>query len=306
MGEPVILTEGLVKRFGSFAALDGLDMSVAEGEVHGFLGPNGAGKSTAIRVLLGLLRANGGRTRLLGGDPWRDVVALHRRLAYVPGDVVLWPGLSGGEAIDLLGNLRGGLDEARRAELIERFELDPTKRGRQYSKGNRQKVAIVAALAADVELLILDEPTSGLDPLMEAVFQDEIAKEKAKGRTILLSSHIMSEVEALADRVSIIRQGRIVQTGTLQDLRGQTRITINATLARPPADLLSLTVLQDAQLDEHHRLTATVEPDQVNAAMAELVPHEMSALTVSLASLEDLFLQHYNTDDAEPGEEAQS
>lgn len=295
-GQPALRTRGLVKKFGSFQALDGLDLEVACGEVHGFLGPNGSGKSTTIRVLLGLLRANGGTVELLGGDPWRDVVELHRRLAYVPGDVVLWPNLSGGEAIDLLGNLRGGLDRARRDELIERFELDPTKRGRQYSKGNRQKVAIVAALAADVELLILDEPTSGLDPLMEAVFQDEVATLKATGRTILLSSHIMSEVEALADRVSIIRQGRVVQTGTLEALRGQTRSTIKATLVDPPADLAVLRVLHDAAIDSHHRLTATVEPDQVNAAMAELVPHMMSALTVSPASLEDLFLRQYTTD----------
>jgi ABC-2 type transport system ATP-binding protein len=292
-----IRIRGLVKKFGSFAALDGLDLEVAHGEVHGFLGPNGAGKSTTIRVLLGLLRANAGTVELLGGDPWRDVVALHRRLAYVPGDVVLWPNLSGGEAIDLLGSLRGGLDTARRAELIDRFELDPSKRGRQYSKGNRQKVAIVAALAARVELLILDEPTSGLDPLMESAFQDEIAKERADGRTILLSSHILSEVEALADRVSIIRQGRIVQTGTLADLRGQARVTVTATLAHPPADASSFSVLHDARLDEHHRLTGTVEPDRVNAAMAELVPYEMSALTVSPASLEDLFLQQYDTAD---------
>lgn len=297
---PVIRIEGLVKKFGSFTALDGLDLTVARGEVHGFLGPNGSGKSTTIRVLLGLLRANGGTIELMGGDPWRDVVELHRRLAYVPGDVVLWPALTGGEAIDLLGNLRGGLDARRRDELIERFELEPSKRGRQYSKGNRQKVAIVAALAADVELLILDEPTSGLDPLMEAVFQDEIAKEKAKGRTILLSSHIMSEVEALADRVSIIRQGRIVQTGTLDELRGQTRVTIKATLARPPADPSSLSELRDVVLDEHHRLTATVEPGRVNAAMAELVACEMSHLTVTPASLEDLFLRHYADDLADP------
>ncbi|TCC65673.1 ABC transporter ATP-binding protein [Kribbella pittospori] len=305
-GPAAIRIRGLVKKFGSFKALDGLDLEVARGEVHGFLGPNGAGKSTTIRVLLGLLRANQGTVELLGGDPWGDVVELHRRIAYVPGDVMLWPRLSGGEAIDLLGNLRGGLEKARRTELIERFELDPTKRGRQYSKGNRQKVAIVAALAANVELLILDEPTSGLDPLMEAVFRDEIAKEKANGRTILLSSHIMSEVEALADRVSIIRQGKIVQTGTLDDIRGQTRITISATLARPPADLGGLTVLHDAALDDHHRLTATVEPDQVNAAMAELVPHEMSALTVSPASLEDLFLRHYTDEATSPAEEARS
>ncbi len=291
---PALRTRGLVKEFGSFRALDGLDLEVLPGEVHGFLGPNGAGKSTTIRVLLGLLRPDAGTVELLGGDPWRDVVALHRRLAYVPGDVVLWPGLSGGEAIDLLGNLRGGLDTRRRDALLERFELDPTTRGRQYSKGNRQKVAIVAALAADVELLILDEPTSGLDPLMEAVFQEEVAAEKARGRTILLSSHIMSEVEALADRVSIIRRGRVVQTGTLEDLRGQARITIRATLGHPPADLRTLSVLHDAVLDERHRLTATVEPDHVGVAMAELVPHEMSALTVSPASLEDLFLRHYD------------
>jgi ABC-2 type transport system ATP-binding protein len=296
-----IRTEGLVKRFGSFAALDGLDLRVVRGEVHGFLGPNGAGKSTTIRVLLGLLRANGGTVELLGGDPWRDVVDLHRRLAYVPGDVVLWPSLSGGEAIDLLGNLRGGLNRARRAELIERFELDPTKRGRQYSKGNRQKVAIVAALASDVELLILDEPTSGLDPLMEAVFQQEIAKVKAEGRTILLSSHIMSEVEALADRVSIIRNGRTVQTGTLADLRGHTRVSVAATLAHPPADPAAVPGLRDVHLDAHNRLTASVDPDQVNAAMAELVRYEMSALSVSPPSLEDLFLQQYDTDNAEAG-----
>lgn len=292
--QPAIRIEGLVKKFGSFTALDRLDLTVTQGEVHGFLGPNGAGKSTTIRVLLGLLRANAGTVELLGGDPWRDVVDLHRRLAYVPGDVVLWPALTGGEAIDLLGNLRGGLDENRRADLIERFELDPTKRGRQYSKGNRQKVAIVAALASEVELLILDEPTSGLDPLMEAVFQEEIAQEKAAGRTVLLSSHILSEVEALADRVSIIRQGHIEQTGTLQELRGQRRLKITATLAHPPAELPDLPALHDARLDGA-RLTGSVDPDQINTAMAALSPHQMSALTVSPASLEDLFLSHYDT-----------
>ena len=291
---PAISIEGLVKRFGAFTALDGLDLTVHRGEVHGFLGPNGAGKSTTIRVLLGLLRANAGTVELLGGDPWRDVVELHRRLAYVPGDVVLWPAMTGGEAIDLLGNLRGGLDAQRRADLIERFELDPTKRGRTYSKGNRQKVAIVAALASDVELLILDEPTSGLDPLMEEIFQDEIGKEKAKGRTILLSSHIMSEVEALADRVSIIREGRIVETGTLEQLRGHTRLTVGAVLGDPPADPSSaFTHLLDVAVDGHGKLSATVEPGSINAAMAELVPYEMSSLTVSPASLEDLFLRHY-------------
>ncbi|GHO58156.1 hypothetical protein KSB_66310 [Ktedonobacter robiniae] len=217
--ESVISIQGLYKSFGSFKALNGLDLNVASGETLGFLGPNGAGKSTTIRVLLGLLRASSGHVELLGGNPWRDAVALHRRLAYVPGDVSLWPGLTGGEAIDLLGKLRGGLNQQRRANLLKRFELDPTKKGHTYSKGNRQKVAIVAALASDVELLILDEPTSGLDPLMEAVFQEEIAREKANGRSILLSSHIMSEVEALADRISIIRDGVVVETGTLDQMR---------------------------------------------------------------------------------------
>src|ERR671918_2348089 len=192
-----ISVSGLVKTFGRVRALDGLDLNVATGDVHGFLGPNGAGKSTTIRVLLGLLRADGGDVRLLGGDPWTDAVALHRRLAYVPGDVNLWPNLTGGEAIDLLGRLRGGLDPARRDALLERFELDPTKKGRTYSKGNRQKVALVAALASDAELLLLDEPTSGLDPLKESVFQECIDEAREAGRTVLLSSHILAQVDAL-------------------------------------------------------------------------------------------------------------
>lgn len=288
-----IQVEGLVKKFGSFTALDGLNLTVAQGEVHGFLGPNGAGKSTTIRVLLGLLRRDSGHVTLLGGDPWRDVEDLHRRLAYVPGDVVLWPSLTGGEAIDLLGNLRGGLDESRRAELIERFELDPTKRGRQYSKGNRQKVALVAALSSQVELLILDEPTSGLDPLMESVFQREIAAEKARGRTVLLSSHILSEVEALADRVSIIRAGKVVQTGTLQSLRGHTRTTITATLGRPPRDLRQLHSIRYPRLDGN-RLSATVDNAHLNAAMTELIHYDITDLVVTPPSLEDLFLQEYS------------
>lgn len=292
MTDNAIHIDGLVKKFGSFTALDELNLTVAQGEVHGFLGPNGAGKSTTIRVLLGLLRKNAGEVTLLGGDPWRDVVELHRRLAYVPGDVVLWPSLTGGEAIDLLGNLRGGLDESRRSELIERFELDPTKRGRQYSKGNRQKVAIVAALSSDVELLILDEPTSGLDPLMESVFQDEIAKEKARGRTVLLSSHILSEVEALADQVSIIRQGRVVQTGTLTALRGQARSTVAATLRNPPPSLGPLGRVHGARLDGP-QFTAAVESAEVGSTVAQLVRFGIESLTVTPASLEELFLQQY-------------
>ena len=295
--DAVIEVEGLVKSFGAFRALDGLDLHVAQGEVHGFLGPNGAGKSTTIRVLLGLLKADAGRVRLLGGDPWKDVVTLHRRLAYVPGDVSLWPGMTGGEAIDLLGKLRGGLDESRRAELIDRFELDPTKRGRQYSKGNRQKVALVAALASDVELLILDEPTSGLDPLMEAIFQEEIAKEKAKGRSVLLSSHILSEAEALADRISIIRTGRVVETGTLDQLRQRTRTTIRAVFADPPRTLDDLTSIHDAQLKDG-RFTGTVDNDRLSAAMAELSRHAVTSLTVAPPSLEELFLRQYGNGDA--------
>ncbi|AHI21564.1 ABC transporter ATP-binding protein [Corynebacterium vitaeruminis] len=286
-----IKTEGLVKKFGSFTALDGLNLDVAEGEVHGFLGPNGAGKSTTIRVLLGLLRANGGSVELLGGDPWKDTIELHKRLAYVPGDVTLWPSLSGGEAIDLLGNMRGGLDRTRRNELIERFELDPTKRGRQYSKGNRQKVAIVAALASDVDLLILDEPTSGLDPLMEAIFQDEVAKHKARGTTILLSSHILSEVEALGDRVSIIRAGRIVETGTLDQLRGKSRSHLAVTLERPlaGAQIPGLTSVSE----DGARMTATLDPAKVDEALAALLPHGVSNLSIEPASLEELFLDLY-------------
>ncbi|GAA1393567.1 ABC transporter ATP-binding protein [Luteococcus peritonei] len=290
--ESVIRTEGLVKRFGSFTALDGVDLDVRRGEVMGFLGPNGAGKSTTIRVLLGLLRPDAGTASLLGGDPWTDVVELHRRLAYVPGDVVLWPGLSGGQAIDLLGNLRGGIDEQRRDELIERFELEPTKRGRQYSKGNRQKVAIIAALASDAELLVLDEPTSGLDPLMEAVFTDEITCEKERGRTVLLSSHIMSEVEALADRVSIIRAGRIVQTGTLDELRSQARVSIGAVLDRAPLDN-ELAMLSEVHLSEQLQLSGTVAPDEVNRAVQALLDLGARNLTVTPASLEELFLSQY-------------
>jgi ABC-2 type transport system ATP-binding protein len=293
-GDAVVEVEGLVKSFGAFRALDGLDLHVARGEVHGFLGPNGAGKSTTIRVLLGLLKANAGRVRVLGGDPWKDVVSLHRRLAYVPGDVSLWPGMTGGEAIDLLGKLRGGLDETRRRHLIERFELDPTKRGRQYSKGNRQKVALIAALASDVDLLILDEPTSGLDPLMESIFQEEIGKEKARGRSVLLSSHILSEAEALADRISIIRAGKVVETGTLDQLRHRARTTIHAVFAETPASLDALSSIHDAKLKDG-RFTGAVDAEQLSAAMAELGRYPLTSLTVAPPSLEELFLSQYGT-----------
>src|SRR6266496_3881460 len=265
-----ISVSGLVKTFGRTRALDGLDLTVRTGEVHGFLGPNGAGKTTTIRVLLGLLRADAGTTRLLDGDPWHDAVTLHRRLAYVPGDVTLWPNLSGGEVIDLLGRLRGGLDPRRRTELLDRFDLDPRKKARTYSKGNRQKVALVAALASDVELLLLDEPTAGLDPLMEAAFRDWInAEERARGRTVLLSSHILAEVEALADRVSIIRAGRIVESGTLTELRHLTWTTIQAELAAPPDGLLALTGVHNLEVDGT-RVRLQVDADTLDTLLRQL------------------------------------
>jgi ABC-2 type transport system ATP-binding protein len=289
-----ISVSGLVKRFGPTTALDGLDLTVATGEVHGFLGPNGSGKTTTIRILLGLLRKDAGEATLLGGDPWRDAVALHRRLAYVPGDVNLWPNLSGGEAIDLLGDLRGGLDPARRASLLERFDLDPTKRCRSYSKGNRQKVAVVAAFASDVELLLLDEPTSGLDPLMGAVFQDCVQEVRDVGRTVLLSSHVLAEVEALCDRVSIIRLGKTVESGTLAELRHLTRTTISVDTARPVTGLAELDGVHDVRTaaDGTHA-TFDVETARIDPVLAHLLEFEVRTLTSSPPTLEELFLRHY-------------
>jgi ABC-2 type transport system ATP-binding protein len=284
---------GLTKVFGRTKALDGLDLTVNDGEVHGFLGPNGAGKTTTLRVLLGLLRADGGRAELLGGDPWRDAVALHRRLAYVPGDVTLWPSLSGGEVIDLLGRLRGGLDPKRRVELLERFDLDPHKKARTYSKGNRQKVALVAALASDVELLLLDEPTAGLDPLMEAAFREWInAEERARGRTVLLSSHILAEVEALADRVSIIRAGRIVESGTLAELRHLTRTSVTAELAAPPDGLGGLPGVHNLEVDGT-RVRLQVDTAGLDGVLRQLSAVGVRSLVSQPPTLEELFLRHY-------------
>jgi ABC-2 type transport system ATP-binding protein len=287
-----ISVTGLVKTFGHVRALDGLDLSVAAGEVHGFLGPNGAGKSTTIRVLLGLLRADAGDVRLLGGDPWTDAVSLHRRLAYVPGDVSLWPNLSGGEAIDLLGRLRGGLDPGKRADLLERFDLDPTKKARTYSKGNRQKVALVAALASDVELLVLDEPTSGLDPLMEEVFRECIDEERGDGRTVLLSSHILAEVEALCDRVTIIRAGKTVESGSLSELRHLTRTSITVETVEPPADLASLQGVHDLRVTDH-RARFDVDTAKLDAALRQVTRYGIRSLTSQPPTLEELFLRHY-------------
>jgi ABC-2 type transport system ATP-binding protein len=288
-----IRADGLVKTFGHTRALDGLDLEVRAGEVHGFLGPNGAGKTTTIRILLGLLRADAGTARLLGGDPWREATALHRRLAYVPGDVTLWPNLSGGEVIDLLGRLRGGPDKRRRAELLERFDLDPTKKGRSYSKGNRQKVALVAALSSDVELLLLDEPTSGLDPLMEDVFRQVIREDQRRGdRTVLLSSHILAEVEALCDRVTIIREGRTVETGTLTQLRHLTRTSIQADLAGPPAGLAELPGVHNLQTQDS-RVRFDVDAAALDAALHRLTAAGVRSLVSQPPTLEELFLRHY-------------
>jgi ABC-2 type transport system ATP-binding protein len=269
---------------------------VATGEVHGFLGPNGAGKTTTIRILLGLLRADGGSARLLGGDPWSEATTLHRRLAYVPGDVSLWPNFTGGEVIDLLGRLRGGLDEKRRASLLERFELDPTIKARAYSKGNRQKVALIAALASDVELLMLDEPTAGLDPLMEAAFRSCIQEERESGRTVLLSSHILSEVEALCDRVTIIRRGRTVETGTLADLRHLTRTSIFAELAAPPEGLDRLPGIHDLDV-EGTRVRCEIDTDKLDGLLKRLTVVGVRSLTSQPPTLEELFLRHYSGDD---------
>ncbi|WP_030440990.1 ABC transporter ATP-binding protein [Actinoplanes subtropicus] len=289
--------EGLIKRFGKVTALDGLDLRVRTGEVHGFLGPNGAGKTTTIRILLGLMRHDGGTVRLLGGDPWSAATALHRRLTYVPGDVTLWPNLTGGEVIDLLGRLRGGLDPRRKAELLERFQLDPRKKGRTYSKGNRQKVALVAALASDVELLILDEPTSGLDPLMEEVFREVVLQEKSRGdRTVLLSSHILAEVEALCDRLTIIREGRAVETGTLDDLRHLTRTSIQAELTGPPDGLATLPGVHDLRTD-NGKIRFDVDTDALEPALQTLVKVGVRSLVSQPPSLEELFLRQYQRDE---------
>ncbi|HTE22481.1 MAG TPA: ABC transporter ATP-binding protein [Candidatus Limnocylindria bacterium] len=295
MDENVIDIRGLVKKFGKFRALDGLDLSVARGEVHGLLGPNGAGKSTTIRVLLGLLDKSGGAVRILGGDPKKDAVHLHRRLAYVPGEVNLWPNLSGGESIDLLGALRGGLDQKRRADLLERFQLDPRKKFRTYSKGNRQKVALVAALASDVDLYILDEPTSGLDPLMEAVFQECIKELKVAGKTILLASHILAEAEALCDRLTIIREGKAIQTGTLHELRHLHRTTIKARTEKPVSGLGKLPGVHNLHLEGEHHVEFEVDSHNLDAALEHLTKLNVRSLTSHPPTLEELFLLHYST-----------
>ncbi len=288
----VIQIENLTKYYGKTLALDSVDLEVKQGEVFGFIGPNGAGKTTTLRILLGLLRKNAGKVSVFGSDPWRDAVALHRRLAYVPGDVNLWPNLSGGEVIDLLARLRGGFDRARRDELVKRFELDPTRQCRTYSKGNRQKVVLIAALVSDVELFILDEPTSGLDPLMEAVFQECIAECKQAGTTVLLSSHILAEVEALCDRISIIKEGTIVETGTLTELRHLTRTSVSVETGRPVTGLSALPGVYNLTVDGA-LARFSVDADAINPVMQYLTQCDIRSLTSTLPTLEDLFLRHY-------------
>ncbi|MEV6135395.1 ABC transporter ATP-binding protein [Nocardia sp. NPDC051990] len=293
----IIEVRDLHKNFGHFAALTGLDLAVREGEIHGFLGPNGAGKSTTIRILLGILRASSGEARLLGRDPWTDAVELHRELAYVPGDVTLWPSLSGGETIDLLARMRGEINPQRRAELIERFDLDPRKKARTYSKGNRQKVALISALASDVRLLLLDEPTSGLDPLMEQVFRDCVEEAKQRGTTVLLSSHILSEVEALCDRVTIIRGGRTVESGSLSEMRHLSRTSITAELLGDPGDLSRVPGVEDIERDGS-MLRCQVDGEHLGGLIRILGDVGVRSLTSAPPTLEELFMRHYHVDGA--------
>ena len=303
----VIRIQELTKTFGKVRALDGLDLTVHPGEVHGFLGPNGAGKSTTIRILLGLIRATGGHVELFGADPWREAARLHGRLAYVAGDVALWPGLTGGQCLDVIGATHGGVDEKRREHLIERFDLDPTKRIRDYSKGNRQKVALVAALAAEADLLVLDEPTSGLDPLMEQAFQQCVRERREDGITVLLSSHILGEVEALADRVSIIRRGRTVTTGSLADLRRHTRTSVHAVTVQEPEGLARAEGVADCvseRLDGHVDTRFTIDADHLDSVIGRLHAARIHTLTVTPPSLDALFLRTYGEalDPQETGE----
>ncbi|MFE4458808.1 ATP-binding cassette domain-containing protein [Nocardia tengchongensis] len=299
---PVIEVRDLHKNFGQVRALDGLDLEVAEGEVHGFLGPNGSGKSTTIRVLLGILSRTSGEARVLGRDPWTDAVALHRDIAYVPGDVTLWPSLSGGETIDLLARMRGGIDSARRAELIERYELDPTKKARTYSKGNRQKVALVSAFSSNARLLLLDEPTSGLDPLMEQVFGECVAEAVARGTTVLLSSHILSEVEKLCQRVTIIRAGKTVETGTLAEMRHLSRTSITAEMIGSPGDLGRIPGVEDISV-EGHTLHCQVDSEHLGELIRVLGDAGVRSLVSQPPTLEELFLRHYSLDGGAPADE---
>jgi ABC-2 type transport system ATP-binding protein len=286
---------GLTKNFGAVRALDGLDLTVREGEVHGFLGPNGAGKSTTIRILLGVVKADGGTARLLGRDPWTDAVELHRQIAYVPGDVTLWPNLTGGETIDLLARMRGGIDEKRRAELIERFDLDPRKKARTYSKGNRQKVSLISAFSSSARLLLLDEPSSGLDPLMEHVFQECVREARDRGVTILLSSHILAETEAVCERVTIIRAGKTVESGSLDDMRHLSRTSIKAEMIGDPGDLTRIKGVENVSI-EGKTVRAHVDSESLGELIRVLGDAGVRSLVSQPPTLEELFLRHYGVD----------
>ncbi|WP_404450249.1 ABC transporter ATP-binding protein [Sutcliffiella horikoshii] len=288
----IIETKNLSKSFGTFTALEGVDMSVNSGEVYGFIGPNGAGKSTTIRILLGILKATQGEAKIFGLDAWKDAVEIHKRIAYVPGDVTLWPNLTGGEVIDLFMKLRGGADKGKREELIERFKLDPSKKCRTYSKGNRQKVALVAAFASKADLYILDEPTSGLDPLMEKVFQESVLQAKSEGKSVLLSSHILSEVEKLCDRVGIIRQGKIIETGTLQELRHLTRTSLLIETKQPLLDIELLKGIHEVEQKEGS-ISFQVDAEELDSVMKHVSQYGLLKLESSPPTLEDLFMRHY-------------
>ncbi len=289
---PAIRTEGLSKHYGSTVALDALNLTVEPGEVYGYLGPNGAGKTTTIRLLLGLHRATSGRAELFGRDAWSDAVRAHRDVAYVAGEPTLWPGLTGAETLVYLGNLHGRTDSVYRDELVERFRLDPSRKVRALSKGNRQKVQLVAALATRAQLLILDEPTSGLDPLMEQVFRESVVEAKQRGQTVFLSSHILSEVEVLCDRVGILREGRLVDEGTLADLRHLSAHTLEVTFVGPRPDLPELPGVHAVVVDDSTTQFEVTGP--LTELLAVLARHEVSALTSSQPSLEEIFLHHYD------------
>ncbi|MEG0384117.1 MAG: ABC transporter ATP-binding protein [Solibacillus sp.] len=289
----VLSTMNLSKRFGRFTALDGVNMELNKGEVFGFIGPNGAGKSTAIRVLLGILKATDGEVKIFGLDAWKDAVEIHKRIAYVPGDVNLWPNLTGGEAIDLFMTLRGTTNKSKREELIQKFDLDPTKKCRTYSKGNRQKVALIAAFSSDADLYILDEPTSGLDPLMELIFQECVLEAKRAGKTVLLSSHILSEVEKLCDRVGIIRQGKIIETGTLEQLRHLTRTNFLVETKQPVTDLVNMEGVYNIQKQDQV-LSFQTDPDALDTVIKHISQFGLVRLESAPPTLEDLFMRHYD------------
>lgn len=290
----VLKTTNIIKKFGAFTALDGVNIEVNDGEVYGFIGPNGAGKSTTIRILLGILKATEGEAKIFGLDVWKDAVDIHKRIAYVPGDVNLWPNLTGGEVIDLFVKLRGSNNNSRREELLEKFNLDPTKKCRTYSKGNRQKVALIAAFSSDADLYILDEPTSGLDPLMERVFQECVLEAKSLGKSVILSSHILSEVERLCDKVGIIRQGKIIETGTLNELRHLTRTSLVVETKQPLTDLNEMRGVHGIVKNDR-AFSFQVDAEELDKVIKYVSKFGILSLESAPPTLEDLFMRHYES-----------